>query len=113
MELNKWIEKYERKAEEFIVLPGFSLYFEPDKGFFLYAKIGNVFEVDATCTNDIHCFFDIANRMAKERGCTFMRTQTLHDPAAYMRLTKADINIALSGIRSNGKMYWVFERRVI
>lgn len=113
MTLQQWINKYERKAESYVVIPGFSLYFEPNKGFFLYAKIGDAFEIDATCTNDIHHFADVANKMAKQRGCRFIRTQTFHDPAAYMRLTKADINISLSGVRSNGRMYWVFEKKVI
>lgn len=113
MELKDWIIKYEKKTEKFSIPQGFVLYFEPDKGFFLYAKIGESFEIDATCTNDIHYFAAVANRMAKQRSCQFVRTQTFHDPAAYMRLTKADINISLSGVRSNNRMYWVFEKKVV
>ncbi|CQR74169.1 hypothetical protein SpAn4DRAFT_0631 [Sporomusa ovata] len=41
-----------------------------------------------------------------------MRTATARSPAAYMRLFKGRINIALSGIKPNGKMYWYFETDV-
>lgn len=113
MQLNDWIKKYEKKAEKFKVLPGFSIYYEPDKGFFCWKVIGNVFEVDHTCTNDVQHFYKVANDMAKEQGCILMRTQTFHNPSAYMRLSKARLNLELSGVRPNGKMYWVFEKEVI
>jgi hypothetical protein len=49
---------------------------------------------------------------AREMNCIKLRTQTLHDPAAYMRLTGAKPRIDLSGVRNNGKFYWVFEKEV-
>jgi hypothetical protein len=52
-------------------------------------------------------------KMAKARGCKILRTATYRNPSAYMRLTKATPNLALSGIRANGKMYWIFEKVVI
>jgi hypothetical protein len=113
MTLDDWKTKYEQEAEEFILLPGFSIYYEPDNGFFCWHVWRDVFEVDHTCTNDIMYFFDVANAMAKERGCTIMRTATKRNPAAYMKLTKATPNISLSGIRPNGNFYWIFERAVI
>lgn len=112
MELYDWVKKYEDKAEKLIILPGFSIYFEPDKGFFYWKVANGVFEVDHTCTNDVHYFFEVANEMAKKRGCKLMRTATFRDPTAYMRLTKATPNFAYSGIRPNGKFYWIFERLV-
>jgi hypothetical protein len=51
-------------------------------------------------------------KMAKERGCKILRTATYRNPVAYMRLTKATPNIALSGIRPNGKFYWIFDKNV-
>lgn len=112
MTLDEWIKKYEQKSEEFHLLPGFVIYFEPDKGFFCWHVWRDVFEVDHTCTNDVMHMFDVANTMAKKRGCSLMRTATKRDPAAYMRLTKAKINVPLSGIRPNGEFYWVFEKGV-
>jgi hypothetical protein len=112
MKLEDWIAKYEQEAEKLIILPGFSCYYEPDKGFFYWHVWQNVFEVDHTCTNDIAHMFQVANDMAKLRGCTLMRTATKRDPVAYMRLTKAKPNLTFSGIRPNGRFYWVFERQV-
>jgi hypothetical protein len=112
MELNEWIKKYEKKAERFSIPDGFLLHYEPDKGFFLYKKLDKAFIIDACSTNNIHWAQQKANDMAKERGCTFLSTQTHRDPAAYMRLTKAEINLSLSGVRKNGLMYWVFEKAV-
>ncbi len=113
MELMDWIKKYEKKAERFAVPNGFALFFEPDKGFFLYKVQGDVFHIDATCTNDFHYMLRTVNAMAKARGCTLLVTQTHRDPVAYMRLSKAQINYHLSGIRSNGLFYYVFVKEVI
>jgi hypothetical protein len=111
--LADWITKYEAEAEPLTPLPGFQCYYEPDKGFFYWHVCNNVFEVDHTCTNDIAYMFQVANDMAKRRGCTVMLTVTKRDPVAYMRLTKAKINLTYSGIRPNGNMYWCFEKEVI
>lgn len=113
MKLSDWVAKYEKKAEKLITLPGFQCYYETDKGFFYWKVFGDVFEIDHTCTNDVMYFIKVANDMAKKRGCKLMRTATFRDPAAYMRLTKNKPNISLSGIRPNGKFYWIFERDVI
>ena len=113
MELDQWIKKYEAKTEPFFIPDGFSLWFEPDKGFFLWRKIDKAFCIDAFCTNDIRYLQQKANDIGKFMGCTFLSTQTLHNPAAFRRLTKADLNLALSGVRSNGRMYWVFEKTIV
>jgi hypothetical protein len=111
--LDDWITKYEQEAEKLIILPGFSCYYEPDKGFFYWHVWQNVFEVDHTCINDYKWLLDKLIKMAKVRGCTLLRTATKHDPAAFMRLFKGTPNITLSGIRPNGVFYWVIERKVI
>jgi hypothetical protein len=110
--MEEWIKKYESKAEKYIHLPGYQVYFEPDKGFFLYAQFGPVFEVDHVCTNDVKHMYKTANDMAKARGCTLLRTQTFHSPAPFMRLLKCTPNLTLSGIRPNGRMYWCMEKKV-
>lgn len=113
MNLKKWIDKYEKEAEEFNLLPGFSIYFKPGKGFFCWKLFGSIIEIDHTCTNDIKDIDNTIVQIAKENDCKIIRTSTARNPAAYMRLTKATPNIALSGIRPNGKFYWIFERKVI
>jgi len=113
MLLKEWMEKYEAKAEPFSIPDGFVLYFEPNKGFFLWRKIDKAFCIDAFCTNDIHGLQQTANDMGKDLGCTFLSTQTLHNPLAFQRLTKATLNRKLSGVRSNGIMYWVFEKSIV
>lgn len=113
MTLEQWIAKYEQKAEKFILLPGFTIYYKPEKGFFCWRKTGDVLEIDHTCTNDHNWAETEAILIAKKHHCKLICTQTFCDPAAYMRLTKAKINISLSGIRPNGKMYWVFEKEVL
>lgn len=112
MQLSDWIKKYEAKAEKLIPLPGFAIYFEPEKGFFYWAVKDGVFEIDHTCTDDIMWAYKTAYSMAKKRLCKLLRTSTFRDPAAYMRLTKGTPNLALSGIRPNGKFYWVFQKEV-
>lgn len=113
MTLNDWIAKYEQKAEKFVLLPGFSIHFEPDKGFFCWRVWQNVFEIDHTCTDDHAWAYNMVMQMAKERGCRLLRTATFRNPAAYMRLFKGTPNLALSGLRPNGKFYWIFEKEVI
>lgn len=113
MKLKEWIAKYEQEAEEFILLPGFSIYYEPEKGFFCWRVFGNIFEVDHTCTNDGKWAYNTVNEVAKLFGCKFIRTATKRNPRAYKRLFKGSINFALSGIRPNGEMYWIFEKKVI
>lgn len=110
--LDEWIAQYEKKAEKFILLPGFKIYYKPDKGFFCWAKVGNVLEIDHSCTNNVNWAENCAITLAKQLGCILLRTATFHDPAAYMRLTKAKINLAESHVRANGKMYWIFEKEV-
>ncbi|WP_094603466.1 hypothetical protein SPSIL_015240 [Sporomusa silvacetica DSM 10669] len=112
MTLQQWITKYEKEAEKFILLPGFVIYYEPEHGFFCWKVTGNSFEIDHTCTDNIHWAHNKCMKMAKERGCKLLRTATTHDPAAYMRLTKGTPNIALSSVKPNGKMYWIFEQKV-
>jgi hypothetical protein len=112
MNLQEWITKYEQEAEEFIKLPGFSIYHEPDKGFFYWNVLNGVFEIDHTCTNDIKWADNKCLEIAKQFKCRILRTAIKCNPAAYMRLTKSTPNIALSGIRPNGNFYWVMERAV-
>jgi len=111
--LQQWITKYEQKAEKFTLLSGFVIYFEPEHGFFCWKVTGNAFEIDHTCTNNIHWVHNKCMEMARWHGCKLLRTATMHNPAAYMRLIKVTPNIVLSGIRPNGKFYWIFEKGVI
>lgn len=114
MDLDSWIAKYEQEAEGFTLLPGFSIYFEPDKGFFCWHKFKQIFEIDHTCTNDIAWAHDTCMKLAKENGCTLLRTAVARrSPAAYMRVTKAKLNLPLSGLRANGDFYWLFDKEVI
>ncbi len=113
MTREEWIKKYEAKAEKFNLLPGFSIYFEPDKGFFCWHVWRDVLEVDHTCTNDIMYMVGVANNIAKMYKCNLMRTCTCRDPVAYAKLNKgSQINLPLSCVKANGKMYWTFEREV-
>lgn len=113
MTLQQWITKYEQEAEAFNLLPGFSIYYEPDKGFFCWHKFKNIFEIDHTCTSDIMWAHDTCMNMAKEQHCTVLRTATKRPPAVYMRKTKAKLNLPLSGLRPNGDFYWIFDKEVI
>jgi hypothetical protein len=111
--LQDWIRIYNKKAEPFKLEPGFLIDFLPDKGFMCWRVVGPIYEIDHLCTNDVKFFIGRMTAQAKELGCVKLRTQTLHDPAAFMRMTKAMPRFDLSGIRSNGKMYWVFEMEVV
>jgi hypothetical protein len=113
MTLQEWIIKYQDEAEEFIKLPGFSIYYEPDNGFFCWRACNGVLEVDHCCTNDAIYMNNKAIEFAKQMLSKTLRTATNRNPATYMRFMKCAPNLSLSGIRPNGKMYWVFERKVI
>jgi hypothetical protein len=102
MTLQQWITKYEQEAEEFDLLPGFSVYYEPDKGFFCWHKFNHIMWAHNSCM-----------KLAKEQGCTILRTATKRPPAVYMRKTKAKLNLPLSGLRVNGEFYWIFDKEVI
>ena len=52
-------------------------------------------------------------QMAKDNGCTLKTTMTMRNPAAYVRMSKAHLDLKKSGIRPNGKWYWFFEKEVI
>lgn len=112
MTLEQWITKYEKKAEKYDLLLGFSIYFEPDKGFFQWHVWNDVFEVNHSCTNDAQYMLKVANDMAKKRGCKIIRTAVKRNPASYMRLMKCTPNIPLSRVRPNGIFYWVFDKEV-
>ena len=112
MTLPEYIHRYEARAERFSLLPTFQIHFESEQGFFCWAKFGPVFEVDHVCTNNARYFYDVANEMAKVRGCVTLRTQTFHNPASFMRLLKCTPNLTLSGVRPNGRMYWTMEKKV-
>jgi hypothetical protein len=112
MTLDEWKVKYEQKAEPLIPLPGFSLYFEPDKGFFYWHKFGDVFEIDHTCTDDVMWAHNKCMDMAVATCCKILRTATYRNWVAYKRLTKATVNWSLSGFRPNGKFYYIFEKQV-
>lgn len=112
MTLLEWIEKYEKKAEPWDLQPGYSILYRSDKGFFNWRANGLAFDIDHTSTNDIKWMMDKASELAREHGCKFLRALTLHDPAAFMRLTGARLNMPLSGVRQNGTFYWCFEKEV-
>lgn len=113
MTLQQWITKYEQEAEKFTLLPGFVIYFEPNKGFFCYRSWQGVFEIDHTCTTNGKWAYNKCMELAKERGCKWLITATERDPAAYMRLFKVTPVLEYSGIRSNGNFYWVFKKEVV
>ena len=112
MTLPEWITRYTARAEPFLPPAGYLTYYEPTQGFFLWRVFGNVFDIDAVCTNDWKKMYEVMNEMAKVRGCKILRTVTFHKPASFMRMLKTTPNLSLSGIRSNGKMYWCMEKLV-
>ncbi|WP_196592416.1 hypothetical protein [Pectinatus frisingensis] len=109
MQLRDWIKKYAKEAEPFNLADGFKIHFEQDKGFICYRVKDDIFEIDHTCTTDIRYFRDMSFRLTKELGCHTLRVMTMRNPASYVRVTKTHLNLKLSGIRPNGKWYWVFE----
>lgn len=112
-DMDYWIKKYESKTEPFSIPNGFSTFFNPDKGFFLYKAVGLILHIDATSTNDIKYMLREMNRIAKENGCKVYAAQTMRNPVAFMKLTGSNPCFDLAGTRANGKFYWVFARKVI
>lgn len=113
MTFNEWKEKYEARCEEYVLLPGFECYFEPERGFMCWGieqhGEDKYFIIDHTCTNDMDAYHKIAHDLAVKHGCKYMTTQTIRSPKAYVRKSGgAHLDLKLSGFRPNGKWYWVF-----
>jgi hypothetical protein len=114
MTMDEWISLYECRAEKFYIPPDFKTFFKPEKGFFLWRVRSHepVFEISHACTHDIAYLRIIANSMAKKFHCVLMRTRTYKNPAAYIRLTGAYLNLERSEVRPNGLFYWCMEKEV-
>ena len=82
MTKEQWIAKYEKKAEPFSMTPGYNLWFRADKGFFLWKAKDGILGISHTSTNDIHFMLKEMMRIAKENNCSYLRTATVHNPAA-------------------------------
>ncbi len=116
MTFSDWVAKYEKKAEDFEILPGFEVYFEADKGFMVYGIEDGKIIIDHTCCNDIHYFKEKARELGRRNHCSLLWLQTFRNPRAYYRLAHTTdpswLNLEASGWRPNGKFYWVFEERI-
>ena len=108
----EWASYYERRAEPLEVPPGFSLLFEPENGFMYYRIEGDAVLVDHTATHDMDYWHERARKIARANGCHYVVTQTLRCPKAYARKSKAHLDLPRSGVRANGRFYWVFVEEV-
>lgn len=105
----QWRAWYEERAEPCIVEEGEPLYFSPEHGFFYYQVLpGGVFFLDHVATDDIHWMYARAWELARAHGCRCVASVSFHRAAAYVRLFRAHIDLALSGWGANGRWYWAF-----
>ncbi len=90
MELEQWIEKYNKKTKEiFKIKPFASLMFYHNKGFMQFAIIDDfrgekVLMIYETC-GDGRYFEQEALKIAKENGCTKLITTIYRDPHVYQK----------------------------
>ena len=112
MTKEQWIAKYEQKAEPFSMTPGYNLWFRADKGFFLWRAQDGVLGISHTSTNDIQFMLGEMMKIAKCNNCILLRTATIHNPAAFIRLMGTHINLSRSAYH-NGRFYWFMEKEVV
>lgn len=112
MTMSAWIKKYEAKAEPYHKARGYTLRFDADNGFFLWRVFGDVLDISHTSTRDIRWMMRTAEVIAREHGCKMLRTRTLHNPAAFVRLTGAFLDLNLSYVYPNGIFYWTVDKEV-
>lgn len=92
MDIQKWIDKYEKKIghsimddidEEFYPL----LYVFEDGSFFFYTILTDRVEIGVASV-DIHKAFEVAESVAKRFHLPYVGTTTQRNPKAYERLIK-------------------------
>lgn len=112
MTFQEWASYYERRAEPLEKPPGYSLLFEPENGFMYYRIEGDAVLVDHTATHDMDYWHERARKIARANGKRYVVTQTIRCPKAYARKSKAHLDLLRSGVRANGRFYWVFVEEV-
>ena len=114
MTKSEWIKKYEDKAEPYYELEpeGYTELFDPEKGYLYYKIEGNCITIGHCCTNDMYYWEKRVQEIANKYGCTTIKTITMRNPRAYIRMTGAHLDLINSGYRPNGLWYWAMERGV-
>ena len=112
MTMGEWVTIYEKKTEPYVLESGYHVYFDPDRGFLTYLIDGDILVLDHCCSDHMEWIHDSAKRIARDKGCHFLWTQTMRSPAAFCRHSHAHLDVEQSGYRKNGIFYWVFEERI-
>ena len=112
MTMGEWVTIYEKKTEPYVLEPDCHVYFDPDCGFLTYLINGDILVLDHCCSDHMEWIHDAAKRIARDKGCHFLRTRTMRSPAAFCRHSHAHLDVEQSGYRRNGIFYWVFEERI-
>jgi hypothetical protein len=111
MTRTEWIEKYQKKAETFYEDPDFKEIYVPDKGFMCYKfDDDGTLHLGHTCTNDMEYWRKVAYDLARKQGNGRIKTITMRNPAAYIKMTGTHLDLSDSGYRPNGIWYWAMER---
>lgn len=86
--LQEWVDMYERKTGEKVILPpGFVMYWLPKRGFaqFKVDKEGSILMIHMVC-GDIHYWHDTALLMCMQNDIDHISTVCTRDVYAYMRM---------------------------
>ena len=110
--MNDWLKIYEKKAEEYYDAPDYVKITDPEKGFLCYKIKDRVLYLGHTCTNDMSFFERKVIKIAKAEHCKKIKTITMRNPRAYIRMTHGHLILSESGYRPNGLWYWSMERDI-
>lgn len=93
MKFCEWVNWFELKGGyRFYLPPYFNLEFNENKGFVIWQKVGNYFELNQCATRDGHSYwYDWCMNKAKELGCIKGMTRTYRNPKAFARLFKGKV----------------------
>lgn len=111
--LNEYIAVYERKAEPYEDMPGYTMEHDDEYGFFSWKKDGDILDIGHTC-GDMRKIHQRIMWRAKGLDCYRVTTRTPRNPAAYLRRCHmlgidAHLNLKKSGYLGNGRWYWFME----
>lgn len=85
MIIEQWIKHYEKHANQpFQLLSNDKLLFDEEHGFTTYRVVGDMFYVGCVCGNGDY-WQEVHNKLAKENGCTKIKTGTYRNPKPIMR----------------------------
>lgn len=109
MTLEEWIKRYEEKTgDDFMLPPGFTLYWLPNRGFAEYRYVDDILVVYQLC-GDIHFWYDLACLLCIQKGGVSVSTVCTCPIRPYLRLLGFKVR---EEYEKNGKYRFICEDKL-